>query len=255
MLRTSALLVGPLCLAALLLPSLARAQGAVDGPPDRANVVVEGKRAEPDEPPLAPGESPPPRRGLQLGLRLGPAIPVGKIRSGAGFGMSSLYDWEGQLGLDIGLKPWDAVYLGAGVVAGIGSAGSDFCGAISPCRARSVRLAPVAIYSFAPGGRVNPWIGVGVGWEWSSVSAGATTISTSGPELARVLAGVDFRLSRGFGIGPVLESSLGLFTSASREDRQSDMLGNTGLVSRDIALDEKRLHGWLTMGLRVIANP
>ena len=39
------------------------------------------------------------------------------------------------------------------------------------------------------------------------------TLSAFGPEFARLMAGIDWRVSRSFGLGPVVEGSIGQYTS------------------------------------------
>ena len=100
-----------------------------------------------------------------------------------------------------------------------------------------------AQYHILPAGAVNPWIGYGLGWESLSMStsAGGVTRSSSisGFEFARLMGGVDFRVSRVFGVGPFVDLSMATYSSASN----GATINDTGT------------HEWLTLGARFVFFP
>jgi hypothetical protein len=60
------------------------------------------------------------------------------------------------------------------------------------------------------------------------------------------MAGLDFRLSRTFGIGPVVDFSFGQYRTLSVE-----VNGET----TEAAIQNKALHEWLLIGVRLVLFP
>lgn len=67
----------------------------------------------------------------------------------------------------------------------------------------------------------------------------SVTQSIAGPEFAHLMGGVDFRVSKVFGIGPFLDFSLGQYSSVG---------GSGGSSSTSADIKDKALHQWLTLG-------
>ena len=194
---------------------------------------------------------PPPRVGFQMDIRTGYSIPMGNAFSGVA--QSKLSDSvSGQVPVivDIGGKVIPELFLGGYLGLGFGGvAGSikQACDAINAsCLAVGVHLGVEAQYHILPGGSANPWLGYGLGLEslGFSISQGNTTQSASysGFEFARLSGGVDFRISRVFGIGPFIDLSLARYSTFHD--------GND-----DIELTNKATHQWLTLGARAVIFP
>jgi hypothetical protein len=107
-------------------------------------------------------------------------------------------------------------------------------------------------YTFAPAEPLTGWIGYGVG-----VTSATQTISDAGGyrevttvqgfELARLSGGLDFRVKRGFGLGPYALLSLGRFEHQRTEIR--DQVTYSGSIA------EPSFHVWLGLGLRMVVFP
>jgi hypothetical protein len=161
--------------------------------------------------------------GLEIAFRTGLQIPLG---------WETQYTQLSDLGLqwplwvDLGYR-WDKVFLGAsGQYAFAPSTSVSNC---TSCFA--VRTGFVAQLHPAGHSSVDPWIGLGFGYEWQHLSSSFTL---HGWDFLRVGGGCDFRFLPGFSIGPFAEVSIGEFTH----------VGSTELPF-------KALHYWLTLGLKV----
>jgi hypothetical protein len=73
------------------------------------------------------------------------------------------------------------------------------------------------------------------------------SISDNGFEFANLMGGVDFRLSRTFGIGPFLSLSIGQYRKY-----RSEILG-TPKLEGDI--QDQATHEWLSAGARFVFFP
>lgn len=201
-------------------------------------------------------ETPPARRGFQLALRTGVAIPFGNVTPATA--MSDALSPQVPLLLDVGWKPIRHLFLGAylgGTIGGAAGQIADTCNENGiNCIGVGFRGGLLAEVNIRPDHFVNPWAGLGFGYEigGSGGTQGRSSIDNSvrGFELVRVLTGVDFRLQEYFGIGPFLDVSFGRYDyAASRID-----LG--GLVSKlggDV--NDKALHVWLLAGVRLVLLP
>jgi hypothetical protein len=156
--------------------------------------------------------------------------------------------------LDIGGKLNPHVFLGAYLGLGFGGVGSEMaadCSANSAtCLHASFRVGAQVQYNVAPAAKVNPWVGYGIGIESSGVgastSSGEATAAMAGFELARLMAGVDFRMGSGIGVGPFVDLTLGRYSSATLDD-------GSGQETFDIR--NKAMHSWLTLGVRFVLFP
>ncbi len=225
-------------------------------PPTPPPPVVAGPPADPGEPSTELPEerkhgAPPAHTGFQVAARAGVAIPLGDAAEGA-----ALADGLGpQFAaiVDIGAKIIPQLFLGAylgGNVGAVGSQTSEACDKqhASGCLAFTYRIGAEVQFHIIPDGKVDPWIGYGIGYEVSRITgtANGTTISTTlvGPEYGHILAGVDFRLTKIFGIGPFVDFSFGKYTNQSSEPSgMSSSIANTAT------------HEWLTLGAKFLFFP
>lgn len=197
--------------------------------------------------PERPEPTPMPRRGFQLGIRTGVALPAGKLSENTA--MAALASAQIPLFLDIGAKVSRYVFLGG--------YGSFALGGVSDrwdrntcrghdCASRSAHLGAQIQIHFGSFERVNPWIGYGIGYEWLWTS-GAPETTVHGPEYGRFMAGFDFRLSHDWGLGPFVDATIGRYTRVTADD-------NNGR-SKTSDIDDTAVHSWVTVGLRLVLFP
>ncbi len=194
---------------------------------------------------MALAETPPPRVGFQMDIRTGYALPMGTFAENVK--MSDIASGQVPFIVDIGGKVIPELFIGGYLGLAFGGAGGrqkDLCdNSDLDCTVFDIHFGAEAQYHILPGGPVNPWIGYGLGYEslGMSVSRNGTTTSSSvgGFEFARFMGGVDFRVTRVFGVGPFVDLSMATFSTASN--------GAT--------ITEKGTHEWLTLGVRFVFFP
>ncbi len=198
--------------------------------------------------------APPAHRGFQVAARGGAAIPLGNAAKDSP--LSDSFGAQFAAIVDIGAKIIPELFIGAylgGNIGAVGSETSKICDArhASGCLAVTYRIGVQAQYHIIPDGKVDPWVGYGIGYEVSRIGGtenGLDFSTTSyGPEFGHILAGVDFRLTKLFGIGPFVDFSFGKFTNQT-----SDPQGVSG-QSNDLA--NTALHEWLTIGAKFLFFP
>ena len=196
-------------------------------------------------------------RKFVLGLRLGYALPMGATAEnddGSSNNMSDAVAGHFPIWLDVGYMVSRDFLLGFyghyafGGVAGPLKAECDAASSAGvSCSASDVRFGVQFQYHPTHEGKIDPWLGVGVGYEWLTLDIsgagidGSTTVK--GFELFNLQTGVDFKAAPNLGIGPFVSFSLGQYDSTS----------NSGSIARvnpggDIA--NPALHEWLTFGVR-----
>jgi hypothetical protein len=222
---------------------VALAQG---GTPAPAPGAADAGRSEPDAsaPDGGQGDGAPPDgapeemslSGFALGLHGGYAIPYGTAK---GTSLSAVIPGAVLLGVDVGYFLDPHVYVGVYALYGFG-VGESLAGTVcgdpsSACSATPIRLGATARWHFLPNESLDPWAGLGLGYEIVNVTETTSTGdqgqsgSLHGFE-ALLAAGVDYKPRPFYGIGPFVESSLGHFASSS---------------------SGTPLHGWLDFGLRL----
>jgi len=200
--------------------------------------------------------------GFELGGRLGYGIPLGKADGDSDLsdGISGMV----PLQLDLGYRATPALSVGGYLMYGFGFAGntiSDRCdvanatpGVSASCGAHDLRLGLQAQYHFIPKRKLDPWVGLGLGYEWLTLTVDASAagqhadVSSTGKgfEFINLQGGLDFNLSPGFGLGPFLSFSVGQYSSTS-SSCSGDCTGVTE-TSGDVA--DKAIHQWLLLGVR-----
>jgi len=206
------------------------------------------------------GGPPPPRIGFQMAVRTGYQIPMGEARGamnddGDGLAMSDFVSGQVPLFMELGGKPIPNLFLGGYLGMGIGGAAGQMdticnSGGVT-CSSVGLRLGATVQYHILPGQTANPWLGYGAGFESQELrlSQGGQkgTISFSGFEYAHLMAGVDFRLSREFGIGPFVDFSIGEYS------RYRGELPGVPLLEGDVP--NTTTHQWLAFGARATFFP
>jgi hypothetical protein len=193
--------------------------------------------------------------GFEGGLRIGYGIPLGE----AG-GLADLDDAvSGQvpLWLDLGYRVIPEVFIGVYGQYGIAFL-SDDCDAVGlDCSASDVRIGLQGQFSPSPEAEISPWFGVGVGYEWLSISQEGAGVELSttmhGFEFVHLQGGVDFRVAEHVRIGPLLSFSLGQFSEASVDCSGGAVCDAIGEVGGEIP--DKKLHEWLVLGVRAVYGP
>jgi hypothetical protein len=202
------------------------------------------------EPLIEPVLVPKGHTGFQLALRPGLAIPFGE--GGKDVAMSDVLSPQIPLLIDIGGKIIPELFLGAyfGFAAGLPAGTTkDACDANGGgCAAVRLNFGIEVVGHMMPRSQVDPWVGYGFGYETLGIGASSNgmlkSVGYGGLEFGRLMAGVDFRLTRVFGVGPFADLAVGQYSTVSVD-------GN----SADIASDAKAAHLWLTVGARFVFFP
>lgn len=209
-------------------------------------------------------DAPPANRGFQLALRTGASVPFGKATND--LDLSDYSSVQVPFLVDIGGKPLPELFLGGYVGFGFGGpAGNtaDFCEAVDAgCAGFGWRVGAEVQYHFIPGGKVNPWVGYGIGYEAVSLGiardtwdeddeldeADVVVSALAGYEFAHLMGGADFRLNKVVGLGPFVDVSFGRYTNVG-------FAGGDTARSDDIDDSDEATHGWVTFGIRVVFFP
>jgi len=231
------------CVSGLAAPGRAFALDTEsDGPP-------------PTPPPERPSPMPVPR-GLQLGARIGYALPTGRFGGDASNASGSISDVETAivpLGVDAGYRLTPHVYVGGTAVWAPGSAPHE---AGNPCAQPGVscfrqdaQLRGEARFYFAPDAKVGGWVAVGAGWEVASfaqsVGSSTTTATRTGPIVPDMQLGFDIR--RGAtAVGFYFGVSLAMYLTQGVDPSPTPVA---------TWFDEHAVHSWITLGMRGSYGP
>ena len=184
---------------------------------------------------------------FKLGLRLGYAVPAGKIDGDQTAGTVTVPgvklgdETSGQvpIWIDAGYMVTPNVLVG--LYGQYGFVSVKNCDTGVSCSAHDLRIGVQGQYHIMPSESVDPWLGLGIGYESLGTSRSAAGMSQdgslSGWEFLNLQGGVDFLATSAFTVGPFLSISLDQFSSAS-----------VGSVSADIT--NKALHEWITFGAK-----
>jgi len=198
--------------------------------------------------------APPAHAGFQIAARTGISIPFGKYAGGDNNAMSDVFSPQVPITIDIGGKPIPELFIGAYIGLGFGGAAGRFADACdranATCVSAGFRIGVEAAYHLAPDSKMDPWLGYGIGFAGEGASGSAngrtTSLTLAGPEYGHFMGGLDFRLDKTIGIGPMIDFGIGKYTRAKTET-----LG----LSQEGDLDKTALHEWLTLGVRVVILP
>ena len=208
----------------------------------------------------ASAQAPPERRGFQLAFRPGVAVPFGKAAQDLKMSDVASVQYVPVL-VDVGGKILPQLFLGGYVGLGFGSTAGELdrlCTANggNSCSTFSFRIGFEVLWNFLPAGSVNPWVGYGIGYDSLAFGKSSNDLVNaagfSGVEFAHFLAGVDFRVSRAFGLGPYIDYSLGQYSSVAVSTLDNNT-GSTGTLTSEVR--GKTVHQWLALGLRLVLFP
>jgi outer membrane protein W len=180
--------------------------------------------------------------GLELGARLGYGIPMGDaVKDGK---LSDGIKSQIPIWIDAGYRIDESLFAGLYMSYGIAQLKED-CPDGASCSATDIRVGLQGQYHLSPAESMDPWLGLGIGYEMAKlkVEAGGAEASTtySGFEFLNLQGGLDFEAAEGVGVGPFLSFSLGQYSKAKVETP-------AGSVDGDI--EDKAMHQWLTLGVR-----
>jgi outer membrane protein W len=210
-------------------------------------------------PAAAQNQSGPQPVGLSLGLRVGYAIPGGGIGASPGMGQSNepLSDSvTGQvpLGLDLGYRITPHLGIGLSLQYGFAQVNDEKVGRDCPdCSADVVAVAASVFFHAIPGGKFDPWAGLGLGYELLTLhvdlSQGGQHVQGSakleGLQYLVLQLGGDFATGSAVTVGPYFAFSAGRYDSTSLTLTGPGVANNE---SRDI--ERPAWHEWVTFGLQ-----
>ncbi|HEY5243717.1 MAG TPA: hypothetical protein VIJ22_19685 [Polyangiaceae bacterium] len=203
-----------------------------------------------------------PWTAFEFGARLAYGVPLGSLAGGNGNDLDhTVSNMIVPLWLNAGVRFLSHWYAGAYFSFGLTSISNQFSNGLCTengvgCSSNDTRLGVEVAYHVLPDGFVDPWFGVGFGYEWLSATVtgpltngnGTGTISSGvdGWELINLMGGVDFRLLNGaLGLGPFLSLAMAQY------DHQSvPIVGNTNGGTSGAPLTSQALHEWFLIGAK-----
>jgi len=204
-----------------------------------------------------------PGPGFELGVRTGYAFSAGRIGAppnGTDGDLGDVISAQIPLWLDVGYRLNTDLYLGAYFQYGFGFVNDDRQGlcrnANVDCSASDIRVGVMGRYALGSLGSTIPWVGLGIGYEWTkfsgqeSVLGTSTDVTSSGFEIANLQFGLDYAVTPRVLIAPFLSISFDQYRSRSSKTVTGPVTTN---VDQDY--DEKSLHEWVLIGARVAFAP
>jgi outer membrane protein W len=190
-----------------------------------------------------------------IGLRLGYALPMGSVdknSDGSSEKMSDGVSGQFPIWLDLGYMVTPNVMLGLYGQYAFGSLAGEIKAACDQdaqfgvsCSESDIRFGVQGQYHILPTEKVDPWLGLGVGYEMMKISVSGAgqdgSVTLKGFEFANLQGGVDFKPLPNLGVGPFVSFSFGQYGSSSSD-------GAAASLNQDIT--NKAIHEWLTFGVR-----
>jgi outer membrane protein W len=181
--------------------------------------------------------------GLSFGVRTGYMIPTGSAFSANNVSakMSDTIAGGLPLWLDAGYRITPNIYVGLYADLALLFVASTACPSGASCSGSQFRIGANAHYHFLPDGKIDPWAGLGIGYEHLhyGVTLGESDngVSASGFEFVNLQVGGDYKLTDAIAVGPFLSLSFGEYGGAS-------------INGNDVPNFDKTLHEWFTIGVR-----
>ena len=203
--------------------------------------------------------------GVEIGARIGYGWSAGQLGAppnGTDNDVGDFVSGQVPLWLDAGYRFTDLFYLGGFFQYGFGTVNNDqqnYCrNANVDCSASDIRLGVMGRLQLPPILVAEPWLGLGVGYEWGAFSLhqsilgnSDTDSSWSGFEFANLQAGADFRIAQKVSLGPFVSVSFGQFQNTKTSTTPAG--GATTTTDQD--LTKKSLHEWIMFGARFAFMP
>jgi outer membrane protein W len=200
---------------------------------------------------------------VHLGLRLGYGIPLGNSTGGGTetVGGITVQTEDQKLSDDIsGMIPiWlDLGYFvtpnimiglyghyGIALIADGDPARGTGCPEGADCSGSVIRFGLQGQYHLSRGQSLDPWFGLGVGYEILSAKQSAQgqeqSFSLKGFEFVNLQAGADFKVANNVAVGPFVSFSLGQYSSFSVDPEVPGLTDD---------IPNKSMHEWLTLGVK-----
>lgn len=210
------------------------------------------------------------RRGFQASLGVQYALGGGEILRD--LDQQDVHPLAVELEAHLGFKVSRRWFVGAYVGGGPGVPGEDtrdLCeDADVDCHTESGRVGLMLKLDLKPDDAGNVWIALGGGVERHRVDVAVVVpgsgdptaplvvqraeLELDGVEPFRLMAGIDFRSTRVFGVGVYAALSLGRYRDVRFEDGAASSLGPAGV---NLAEGNRATHSWFTVGVRGILFP
>ncbi len=152
-------------------------------------------------------------RGIELGLRSGISLPLGDSSSG-----NSLKDsltTRIPIWVDAGYRISPRFYVGAMVQYGVISVADSVSTACSlsgaDCLAYDLQAGLMGAFHILPDAKFDPWVGLGIGYEWATIHGGApngSNITLSGLQFVNLQLVADYKPTPNFGFSSALHEWL-----------------------------------------------
>ena len=191
---------------------------------------------------------------FEAAVRAAAGFPIGSATGETtlkpnGTPLADLMSWSVPLELELGARIGPA-FVGGYVSYAFAKAGSALEAGTSRS-ASNVRFGFEVLWHLSPEHAVDPWVGLGVGYEWLNLSiggagGGAITGSVRGFEWVNLQLGIDFTLGRNFRLGPFVRSRVGQYDTGSLGVLNTQ--GGGASTTGDI--QSKAVHTWIDVGLR-----
>ena len=201
-------------------------------------------------------------RGLSAGVRVGYAFPLGSAYSGRN--LSDLEGGANPFWFDLGWRFNKNLYVGAFYQFAMTYPPNHSCGVsggvAQSCDGNDQRFGIDAAFHILPTNLVDPWVGLGIGYEFSRINSeqivGNETSSTYEGWQIDLQAGADLRFSKRVPFGPYIDFGMGQFNWETQRDQNgktlTDAVPNAPFSGHPNL--ETSVHEWLTLGLRVQFN-
>lgn len=188
--------------------------------------------------------------GLELGARLAYSIPLGSLTGAENDALSNTVSGRLPFGIDVGYRINRALYVGgflqyaALFVANNSTTGCGQNGV--SCSGSDFQLGIQAAYHPLQTGALDPWLGLGVGYEMANVdiTKGSTSASAqvTGFQFLNLMAGAEYKVDKNFGVGPLVSLSLGEYSNQK--------VCEAGGQCVSTSISNSALHEWLTFGVQ-----
>jgi hypothetical protein len=191
---------------------------------------------------------------VALDFKVGYALPIGNIEVASPVNETlAMSDWwSGAVPIEVAGRYRFTPNISAGVYFqwNPAFASATACGSAASCSGHDMRVGIELVYDIVPDGAMNPWFSLGTGWQWTQFSAtggGLTQLNVNGWEYLVVQTGLDFVLSKAFGIGPYVGLFGGNYSNISWRNASGDNF-------RAIDTSARSFHGWVQLGVKGTLN-
>jgi hypothetical protein len=206
-------------------------------------VVLSGNTARADATPT----------GIEVGLRSGYAIPMGDAAGGSpSTSLSNVFSGVIPIWVDAGYRFNPNMMVGAFFQYGIAMLNTGSGSTLQGCGQNGVSCSGSDMmfgaqfhYHLMPDQTIDPWAGVGIGYEIATANLSSGNVSgsqsLSGFQFFNLQIGGDYKVMPNLGIGPFVMFSLGSYGNCNT---------SVGGQSQSCPNYQSGTHEWLTFGIR-----